>query len=182
MKSILIRTSEDFNKIDEETDELEFVEYEDSFEFTEDCFLPKITFTKMDVFLEYLPLSLEKIFLFDCDAEFGMLKMFPKLKFLAITNRELNINDLVGIDNLEELSLNYCSVDNVERLKEFSRLNRLSIVNTDISNYEFLFDLEAIKTIVVDEDNFEKNKELFIELSKKDILILDMMGGCYNEI
>ena len=182
MKSILIRTSEDFNNIDEETEELEFVEYEEGFEFTEECVLPKITFTKMDVFLEYLPLSLEKIYLFDCDAEFGKLKMFPALKFLAITNRELDLNDLVGVNNLEELSLNYCRVNNIERLKEFTKLNKLSIVNTDISNYEFLFELETIKSVVIDEDNFERNKELFIELSKKDILILDMMGGCYNEI
>lgn len=182
MKSVVIKKKEDFEKIDETTTEIEFVEYDDLFSFLDNCVLPNITFTKMEVFLDSLPLSLEKIYLYDCDAEIYKLRRFPNLKFLLITNRKVDINDISNINILEELTLDYCDVVNVESLSNYKNLKKLSLINTSIKNYEFLLDINSLHRLIIDDNTFELNKYLFSKLINNGVLVSDMIGGRYDVV
>ena len=60
------------------------------------------------------------------------------------------------------------------------------IDNTNISNFTFLNDLPNLKRISIDENQYNNNKELFNNLMKKNILILNEnmveFGGENSEI
>lgn len=182
MKSVIIKTLDDFGKITEDTSEIEFVEYNDVFSFADDCILPSITFTKMYIELDILPKSVEKLCLFDCDADIEKLGTFSKLKYLAVTNKKIDILDIINISNLEKLSLNFCEISNIDMLDKFSNLKELSLIETNIVDYNFLNNISCLKKVIIDDDNYEKNKEFFYELGTMGIVICDMMGGNLNEV
>lgn len=182
MKSIVIRNIDDFEKITNDVNEIEFVEYNGIFYFEEDCILSSITFTKMYAELSIIPKCINKLCLFDCDVNFDELKNFTSLKHLEITNRKIDVSELLCVSSIEKLSLNYCEIENINVLKEFSSLKELSLVDTNIDEYDFLIELNSLEKVIISDDLYEENKEFFDELYKKGIIICNMMGGSLNEV
>lgn len=182
MKSVVIKTLEDFEKITNDTSEIEFVGYNNFFSFTDDCILPAISFTKMHVELDVIPRSIEKLSLFDCDVNLEKIDIFTKLKYLEITNRKIDISEILSVLNLEKLSLNFCEITNTELVKKISKLKEISLIETNIDDYGFLKNMSALEKVIIDEDNYEKNREFFYELEDRGIFVCDMMGEKINEV
>lgn len=182
MKSVVIKTLEDFEKITNDTSEIEFVEYNNFFSFADDCILPAISFTKMYVDVEVIPRSIEKLGLFDCDVNIKKLNIFTKLKYLEITNRKVDVSEIISVSNLEKLSLNFCEIINVELVEKFSNLKEISLIETNIDEFRFLNNISSLEKVIIDDDNYEKNRDFFYELESRGIFVCDMIGEMLNEV
>lgn len=177
MDSVIVRKLEDFEHVDSDTSEIEFVSYSDVFTLGKELNLKSLTFTKMDVFLDFLPDGIERLGLYDCTTDLLEIKRFSKLKRLEITNCTVDILNLMELTGLESLSLNYCEIINWEKLNQFSNLSFLSLVEVIGVDYNFLLNNKSIQNLIIDDVTFEENRNLFLELSKRGVLITDMFGG-----
>ena len=75
-------------------------------------------------------------------------------------------------------------MDNTEL--NITKLEELYIDNTNINSFNFLNNLSHLKRISIDEKQYSNNKDLFDNLIKKDILVLNEnmveFGGESDEI
>lgn len=181
MKSVIIRCNNDFDKIDENTKVVEFYKYEGLFDISS-LKLENITFTKMDVDIDSISKNIKELSLFDSDFNFDELYKFQDLEVLEITNRRFDIVDILQLKKINTLNLNFCEVLNIDRLCEMEIIENISIVSTNLKNFDFLFGLKNLKSVVINVDDYFENKDLFLALAKKGVLVSDMMGGIYNAI
>ena len=175
MKSVVIRNKSDFIKIDEYTEEIEFVSYNELFTFKENCILPNITFTKMYVNFDILPESIKKLSLFDCYFDELNIEKLVNLKKLEITSSIVDVKRFAMLD-IEELVLNFCTIENYKELLFLKNLKVLSLVGVVIDDFKFLTELKLEK-FIIDDDNYEKHKEIFDFMKSSGIVICNMMGG-----
>lgn len=181
MDSVIIRCDDDFNKINENTKEIEFYEYDGLFDVS-DLQLDAITFTKMDVDMDSIPSNIRTLNLFDCCFDIFDLNKFKKLEDLEITNKNIDVVNILNLLKLRTLNLNFCTILNVDRLCELKFIEKISLIDVKLKNFNFLLDLKNIKSVVIDVDDYVGNKDLFLALTKKGVLVSNMMGGIYSEI
>lgn len=181
MKSIVVKKEEDLLQIDNQVKEIEFYQYEGIYDIL-NLDLDSITFTRMNVFLDSIPLNIKELSFFDCDFLINELDKFQDLEVLEITNSSVDILDIVNLSNLKSINLNFCSISNIEKLTEFFKLEEISLVGVDVSNYDFLAMISSLKKVVVNNTIYDSNKELFQKLVDKGVLFLDMMGGVFNDL
>lgn len=181
MKSVLIRNDKDLLKLDTSVDEVEFYKYEGLFDYSK-LSVGLLSFTKMDVDLEDIYPHIEELALFDCEFNMEDLKRFISLKCLKITNKKFDILDILDLQNIESLNLNFCDISNIKYLCKFDNLKEISLIETNIEDFDFLFNLEHLETVSIDKNAYLANKRLFETLCEKGVVITDMMGGVYDEI
>lgn len=181
MDSVIIRCASDLNKINENTHILEFLEYDGLFNVS-DLKLECVSFTKMNVDLYAIPSNIKILSLFDSDFNDYELSEFIELEELEITNRLVDVINILNLKKIHTLNLNFSCILNADRLCELEMLENISLVDTHLRNFDFLFELKNIKSVIVSEEDYFKNREVFLELSKKGILVLNMMGGAFNDI
>ena len=90
--------------------------------------------------------------------------------------------NILNLLKLRTLNLNFCTILNVDRLCELKFIEKISLVDVKLKNFNFLLDLKNIKSVVIDVDDYVGNKDLFLALTKKGVLVSNMMGGIYSEI
>ena len=181
MKNVIVRCDDDFNKIDENTRIIEFYKYGGLFDVS-NLELENITFTKMDVDINSIPMNIKELGLFDSDFNFDELYKFQELEVLEITNRRVDIVDVLKLKKIYTLNLNFDEILNIDRLCELETIENISIISTNLKNFEFLFSLKNLKSVAINIDEYSENKDLFLTLAKRGGLVSDMMGGIYNEI
>lgn len=89
------------------------------------------------------------------------------------------------LNHLKYLQISYLNiVDNKDI--NINTLEELYIDNTNISNFDFLNNLSNLKRVSIDKSQYNNNKELFNNLVRKNILVLNEnmveFGGENNEI
>lgn len=181
MNSVIIRKDDDFTKINEEVEKVEFYEYDGLYDIS-NLELKSISYTKMSVDLCDVSSNIKSLGLFDCDFSISDLNRFSGLEELEITNRNIDILDILKFKGLKSINLNFSKVFNVDKLVKFDKLEEVSLVDANISDFNFLFDIKSLSTIVVSDKCYFENEELFLELSRRGVLVLDMMGGAFNAI
>lgn len=96
--------------------------------------------------------NLEELTLINTNINVRIINKQENLKYLQISSSNVTLNEEINLPHLEELYID----------------------NTNVNNFEFINNIKNIKRISIDESQFNNNKELFINLIKKDILV-------YNE-
>ncbi len=131
-------------------------------------------------------LKLNSLSLVNCRINnYSFLKLFKNLEKLTIINGEIPIAIINSLTNLKYLQLSYSNITNCDDIN-IKSLEELYIDNTNIHDFNFLNSLLKLKRLSIDEKQYNNNKELFNNLLKKDILVLNEnmveFAGEYNEI
>lgn len=131
-------------------------------------------------------LKLESLFLINCKIEsYSFINVLENLEELSIINGSIEIEKLNMLNHLKYLQISYSNITGSTELN-INTLEELYIDNTNINNFNFLNSLLNLKRISVDENQYNKNKELFNNLIKRNILVLNEnmveFGGENNEI
>ncbi len=118
-------------------------------------------------------LKLKSLSLINCKIEsYSFVYVFENLNELSIINGTVEIEKLNMLKHLKYLQISYSNiVDNMEL--KINTLEELYIDNTNISNFDFLNNLLNLKRISIDRSQYNNNKELFNNLMKKNVLVLN---------
>lgn len=124
--------------------------------------------------------------LINCKIEsYSFVNIIENLEELTIINGTIEMAKLNMLNHLKYLQISYSNItDNVQL--NINTLEELYIDNTNLNNFNFLNSLLHLKRISIDEKQYNNNKELFNNLIKKNILVLNEnmveFGGENNEI
>ena len=131
-------------------------------------------------------LKLNSLSLINCEIEnYSFVNILTNLEELTIINGKVDFKNLNILSNLKYLQISYSDImDNTEL--NITKLEELYIDNTNINSFNFLNNLSHLKRISIDEKQYSNNKDLFDNLIKKDILVLNEnmveFGGESDEI
>ena len=131
-------------------------------------------------------LKLKSLSLINCKIEsYLFVNVLKDLDELSIINGIIEIAKLNMLNHLKYLQISYSNISDNKDLNIYA-LEELYIDNTNIDNFDFLNNLLNLKRISIDESQYNNNKELFNNLVRKNILVLNEnmveFGGKNNEI
>lgn len=131
-------------------------------------------------------LKLKSLSLINCEIEsYSFVSTFENLEELTIVNGRIEIKKINMLKNLKYLQLSYSNIIDDDN-PNTSNVEELYIDNTNIKDFNFLDNFLHLRRISIDENQYKKNKELFNNLMKKNILVLNEnmveFGGEENEI
>lgn len=131
-------------------------------------------------------INLKALSLINCKIEsYSFINVLENLEELTIVNGQIELKKLNRLNNLKYLQLSYSNVfENIDL--NINALEELYIDNTNINNFNFLNNLLNLKRISIDEKQYNNNQELFNNLIKRNILVLNEnmveFSGENNEI
>ena len=76
------------------------------------------------------------------------------------------------LNKLKYLQISYSNIIDNDSLND-SLLEEIYIDNTNINDFNFLNNLSNLKRVSIDETQYNSNKELFNNLTKKNILVMN---------
>lgn len=131
-------------------------------------------------------LKLKSLSLINCKIEsYSFVNVLENLEELSIINGLIEIEKLNMLNHLKYLQISYSSITDSTELN-INTLEELYIDNANINNFNFLNNLLHLKRISIDGKQYSNNKELFNNLMKRNILVLNEnmveFGGENNEI
>lgn len=131
-------------------------------------------------------LKLKSLSLINCKIEsYSFVYVLENLFELSIINGIIEMEKLNMLNHLKYLQISYSNITDSTQLN-INALEDLYLDNTNITDFTFLNDLSNLKRISIDENQYNNNKELFNNLMKKNILVLNEnmveFGGESNEI
>lgn len=131
-------------------------------------------------------LKLKSLSLINCKIEsYSFVNVLENLDELSIINGIIEIEKLNMLNHLKYLQISYSNITDSTELN-VNTIEELYIDNTNINNFNFLNSLLNLKRVSIDEKQYNNNKELFNNLVKKSILVLNEnmveFGGENNEI
>ena len=118
-------------------------------------------------------LSIKELSLINCEINnYNFIYVMKNLSSLIIINGIADINRLNQLEKLTYLQISYSQVLNEQDLK-LNKLKELYVDNTNIEDFAFLKQLVNLEIISIDEMQYQKNKEVFNNLEKNNILVLN---------
>lgn len=131
-------------------------------------------------------LKLKSLSLINCKIEsYSFVNVLENLEELSIINGLIEIEKLNMLNHLKYLQISYSNITDSTELN-INTLEELYIDNANINNFNFLNNLLNLKRISIDENQYVNSKELFSNLIKRNILVLNEnmveFGGENNEI
>lgn len=118
-------------------------------------------------------LKLKSLSLINCKIEsYLFVNVLENLEELTIINGSIEIEKLNMLQHLKFLQISYSNITDNNELN-INTLEELYIDNTNINNFNFLNSLLNLKRISIDENQYNKNKVLFNNLIKSNILVLN---------
>ena len=122
-------------------------------------------------------LNLKSLSLINCEIQdYTFINVLENLEELTIINGNIAIDKINKLDKLKYLQISYSNVtDNIEL--DISSLIELYVDNTNISDFNFVVKLNNLKTISIDGYQYNNNKELFNNLIRNNILVLNESIG-----
>ena len=131
-------------------------------------------------------LKLKSLSLINCKIEnYSFINIFENLEELSIINGIIEIKKINNLKHLKYLQISYSKIiDDVDL--NIQQISELYIDNTNILNFALLNNLLNLKKISIDENQYTDNKELFNNMTKRKIIVLNEnmveFGGENNEI
>lgn len=131
-------------------------------------------------------LNLKSLSLINCNiGNYLFINTFENLEQLTIINGAIEIEKINKLRNLRYLQISYSNIIDNNKL-DINTLNELYIDNINICNFAFLNKLDNLKKVSIDEEQYNRNKILFDNLMKKNILVVNEnmfeFGGENDEI
>lgn len=180
MDSVVVKTIEDLNNVTSITREIEFIEF-DLFQLDNNYLntltLDSLSFTNMEVNLKLLNKNIKQLSFYNATLlNVELLSNFANVRILEITNVTFDIKNILSMQFLEKLNLNYSQISNCDYLKNFINLEELSIIDTDF-DIKCLLDIVNLKTLIIDEKILENNRDIISDLYKQGVYIKNIFGG-----
>lgn len=131
-------------------------------------------------------LKLKSLSLINCKIDnYLFVNIFENLEELTIINGIIEIKKINMLNSLRYLQLSYSNIIDSNELN-INTLEELYIDNTGINSFDFLNSLLNLRKISIDEKQYNNNKELFNNLMRKNIVVLNRnmveFGGEDNEV
>lgn len=118
-------------------------------------------------------LKLKSLSLINCQINnYSFIEKFKDLEELTIVNGTIEINKINMLNKLKYLQISYSNIIDNDSLND-SLLEEIYIDNTNINDFNFLNNLSNLKRVSIDETQYNSNKELFNNLTKKNILVMN---------
>lgn len=189
MKSVIIKNIEDLRNINEDVTEIEFFDLDYFGEVVEIVNglekIESLTFTNiLDIDIQDIPKYIKNLSFYNCTLEdVSELKNFSMLRDLEITgSEELSFEETTLPITLKTINLNYSKVVDTSFILNLLELEEISIVESDIENYDFLLEIKNLKRVVIDIDNYEKQDIIMRKLENQGVLVTDIMGGVFRYV
>lgn len=118
-------------------------------------------------------LNLKSLSLINCEIkDYTFINALENLEELTIINGSIEINKINKLHNLKYLQISYSNVIDNTKLN-IPSLEELYIDNTNINTFEFLKELNNLKTVSIDRTQYNNSKEIFNNLIKNNISVLN---------
>lgn len=117
-------------------------------------------------------LNLKSLSLYNCKIkDYSFISNITSLENLTLVNASLSISKLNKLKNITYLRLSNSKIEIDEKLK-LNNIVELYIDNCNINNLEFIKELNNLKLLSIDKNQYNKNVELINELKSKNITIV----------
>ena len=129
-------------------------------------------------------LNLKSLSFYNCKiSDYSFVNSLTNLEELSIVNGNIDMDVINTLTNLVYLEI---SNSNIKGIIKSDKIKELHIDYTDIENFDFLNNINSLERLSIDIKQYNSNKELFDNLSKKSVLVLNEnmveFGGNTNEI
>lgn len=118
-------------------------------------------------------LNLKSLALINCEIkDYTFINILEILEELTIINGNIEIEKINKLHSLKYLQISYSKIiDNIEL--NISTLEELYIDNTNINTFDFITKLNNLKKLSIDRKQYNNNKEIFNNLIKNNISVLN---------
>ena len=118
-------------------------------------------------------LNLKSIGIINCQVkDYEFLRLFKNLEELTLISEIVSITLINKLVNLKYLQLSYSNLLDTDDIV-LNNIEEVYLDNTNITNLNFLKNMPKLKRVSIDERQHEKNLELFKNLEKNHILVLN---------
>ena len=118
-------------------------------------------------------LKLKKLSLINCRINnYTFVNVIEPLERLSITNAIIDMSMINKLKNLKYLEISYSKADITKKVN-IDSLEELYIDNTNIKNLDFANNLNNLKVLSIDADQYTKNQNVIKKLRDRDITILN---------
>lgn len=130
-------------------------------------------------------LKLKKLSLINCRINnYTFVNVIEPLERLSITNAIIDMSMINKLKNLKYLEISYSKADITKKVN-IDSLEELYIDNTNIKNLDFTNNLNNLKVLSIDAEQYAKNQNVIKKLRDRDITILnesivEFGGGNYG--
>lgn len=126
---------------------------------------------------------------YDIDEEYhelnlDILKYFKNLKTISFSNlliTDFDFENLYTMPNLTSLNFDKCTFENINKITSLDLLE-LSIINCDIEDFSFIYDLNTLKSLSVINGNLSLSKInnlqnlVFLEISSSSVTDIEKLS------
>lgn len=111
------------------------------------------------------------------ELDLDIFKYFKNLKTISFSNlliTDLDFENLYKMSNLNSLSFDKCTFENINKITSLNLLE-LSIINCDIEDFSFVYDLNTLKSLSIINGNLSLSKInnlkdlTFLEISSSSV-------------
>lgn len=127
---------------------------------------------------KYFNNNLEYLYFSNCEIEnINEIGKFNKLNSLYLDEvNNINLDYLLNIRNIKNISFLNTLVFNEERLITLDKIENLCLSGTNIKNIDTLTENETLKTLVIDKEIYDANKEVVKYLINRGVSVVDYMN------
>lgn len=118
-------------------------------------------------------LNLKSIGIINCQVkDYEFLRLFKNLEELTLISEVVSVTLINKLVNLKYLQLSYSNLLDTDDIV-LNNIEEIYLDNTNLTNLDFLKNMPKLKRVSIDERQHEKNLELFKNLEKNHILVLN---------
>ena len=127
--------------------------------------LKKLTLTSINLNeykLSELPKNIENLTMSSCNIDnLEDIKLFSNLKGLIIYDRQYNENELIGLENINDLSnlrsltINYLDITDINFLKDNNYIEYLDLFENKLTDISVINTMKKLKHIVIRDNNIQ---------------------------
>ena len=114
------------------------------------------------------------------ELDLDILKYFKNLKTISFSNlliTDLDFENLYKMPNLTSLNFDKCTFENINKITSLNLLE-LSIINCDIEDFSFVYDLNTLKSLSI----INGNLSLSNINNLKDLVFLEISSSSVTDI
>ena len=155
-----------------------FIEEKDLLNLIELSNLNSVYFEKCEFENEEIisKLNVSKIELINCDiSDYSFLYSMENLESLSVLNGQVSLDKLNNLQNLKYLQISCSNISEINSLN-LPNLEEIHIGNSNIEDLSILKNLNILKQLEIDENQYNNNKEIVNKLNAKGVAVFGENG------